>query len=110
MDRSTKPEDETPSSARINRRTKAFRFLYDELPVQVQEAAKKAFALFLRDPAHASLRLHELKNNSKGQHLNGSFSVSIGKQYRAIYVVEGNKNIWYWIGTHAKYNHFSGKN
>ena len=31
-------------------------------------------------------------------------------QYRAIYVEVGDTNVWYWIGTHAAYNHFTGKN
>jgi hypothetical protein len=32
-------------------------------------------------------------------------------QYRAIYVVdeETDQNVWYWIGTHAQYEKFTGK-
>jgi hypothetical protein len=37
-----------------------------------------------------------------------SISVTIG--YRAIYVTdEDGTNVWYWIGTHADYDTFTGK-
>lgn len=36
-------------------------------------------------------------------------SVSITMQYRAIYVVDGDTNVWYWIGSHSDYNNFIGK-
>lgn len=29
-------------------------------------------------------------------------------QYRAIYFVQGEINVWYWIGTHAAYKRFTG--
>jgi hypothetical protein len=29
-------------------------------------------------------------------------------QYRAIYVVDGDINVWYWIGSHADYDRFIG--
>jgi hypothetical protein len=36
--------------------------------------------------------------------MENSFSVSINMQYRAIYSVIGETNLWYWIGSHADYN------
>ena len=44
-----------------------------------------------------------------GQHEAGSVSVSITRQYRAIYVRQGEVNVWYWIGTHADYDTFTGR-
>jgi hypothetical protein len=29
-------------------------------------------------------------------------------KYRAIYVVDGETNVWYWIGSHANYDTFTG--
>jgi hypothetical protein len=29
-------------------------------------------------------------------------------QYRAIYAVADGKNVWYWVGTHAEYDIFTG--
>ena len=88
----------TPAS-RKNRRSKEFRFHFAELPTEIQELAKKAFQLFVGNPQHPALRLHRLKNTKKGQHITNSWSVSITMQYRAIYVVDGDTNVWYWIGT-----------
>lgn len=62
----------------------------------------------VRHPHHPSFRLHELEDNKKGEHVPGSFSVSITRQYRAIFVHENGVNVWYWIGTHADYDVFTG--
>ena len=32
----------------------------------------------------------------------------ITMQYRAIYVVDGNTNVWYWCGSHNDYDNFTG--
>jgi hypothetical protein len=50
-----------------------------------------------------------LDDNDKGRHRKGSISVSITMKYRAIYVVEENVNVWYWIGTHNDFENFTGK-
>ena len=104
------PPASNPSSARRNRRTKDFRFLFEELPPEIQALARKAFKQFLANPNHTALRLHRLKDTGKGQHRRGSFSVSINMQYRAVYVEDGDTNVWYWVGTHAQYNRLTGKN
>ncbi|MCE9567045.1 MAG: hypothetical protein K8U57_34010 [Planctomycetes bacterium] len=84
--------------------------MFDELPKEIQALARKRYKLFQENPTHHSFRLHELKDMKRGHHESGSISVSVNMQYRAIYVVNGNINLWYWIGTHAQYNHFTGKN
>lgn len=101
--------DSDSSPARKNRRAKSFRVLFDDLPDEIRKLAQAKFKLFLENPGHPSLRLHELKDNDRGQHRKCSISVSLSSQYRAIYVVDGDTNVWYWIGTHAQYNHFTGK-
>lgn len=105
------PDPTSPSSdGKQNRRTKDFRFLFDELPEEIQDLATKTFKLFLNNPHHPSLRRHTLKDNNKCQHVKDSISISVGMQYRAIFFEDGNTNVWYWIGTHARYNQFTGKN
>lgn len=79
------------------------------LPPNIQRLADAAFEQFRRDPHHPSLRLHALEDNDRGRHRNGSFSVSVTMKYRAVYVVDGNTNVWYWIGTHNDYENFIGK-
>ncbi len=99
-----------PSSFRArNRTTRRFRELYAALPKRIQLLAREACRLFDSNPAHASLRLHELADSKKGQHIPGSISVSITMQYRAIYIEQDRINVWYWIGTHADYDTFTGK-
>ena len=92
-----------------NCRTSQFRALFQGLPESVKELAQAAFRRFVENPNHPALRLHRLQNNSKGSHRTGSWSVSITKQYRAIYVVDGDTNVWYWVGSHNDYENFTGK-
>lgn len=96
-------------AGRRNVRTRDFRSQFDQLPGRIQRLAVAAFELFRANPAHPSLRLHDLGDNKRGQHREGSRSVSINMQYRAIYVVDGDRNVWYWIGTHADHDTFAGK-
>jgi hypothetical protein len=100
-----------PNSFRsTNRTTRQFRELFAQLPEQIQSLCRAACILFDKNLAHPSLRHHELKDTKKGQHIAGSFSVSITLQYRAIYVPDDKGvNVWYWIGTHADYDEFTGK-
>jgi hypothetical protein len=92
-----------------NRTTRGFRERFAQFPAQIQRAVRVACVLFNNDPRHPSLRYHELDDNRKGQHLPGSFSVSITMQYRAIHIVRDQINVWYWIGTHGEYDRFTGK-
>jgi hypothetical protein len=85
-----------------------FRSLFEKLPSQIKKLAKAAFKQFLVNPSHPSLRHHPLEDNDKGRHRKNSFSVSITMQYRAIYVVDGKVNVWYWIGNHNDYENFTG--
>ena len=64
---------------------------------------------FHRNPEAKSFRLHPLHNRKATSHKDGSFSVSIGGKYRALFVVDDEVRIWYWIGTHSEYDTFVGK-
>jgi hypothetical protein len=79
------------------------------LPTQYQQAAEAAYIMFQQNPNHPSLRPHTLKPTKKGQHWSGSISVTIAKNYRAIYAARNGVNIWYWIGTHGDYDTFAGR-
>jgi hypothetical protein len=68
--------------------------LYNSLPEQVQEQARKQYELFAEDPFHPSLRLKPV----------GSFwSVRISRSYRALGARRGDQFFWFWIGSHADY-------
>lgn len=94
---------------RRNVRTKKFKSLYSQLPEKTQALAVDAFKLFCKEPDHPSLLRHPLADTKKGQHRKGSVSVAISLKYRAIYVEDGNDNVWYWIGSHSDYNTFTGR-
>ena len=92
-----------------NRRKKSYRDLYGYLPRRIQNLADAAFRKFENDPLDPALENHPLDDISRGRHKKGSRAVSITQRYRAIYVVDGDTNVWYWIGSHEDYNIFTGK-
>lgn len=91
-----------------NVRTRQYREMESRLPPEIRALALKAFEVFRQNPTHPALRNHELHPTRRGNHRAESRSVSITMQYRALYVVEGEFNVWYWIGTHADYDAFTG--
>ncbi len=92
-----------------NRRTPEFKKLFATLPQHIQEQAIDAFHQFIGDSSHPSLRHHALKDNDRGSHFPGSFSVSITRKYRAVYRIADGQNVWYWIGNHADYDRLTGQ-
>jgi mRNA-degrading endonuclease RelE of RelBE toxin-antitoxin system len=82
----------------ISRTTAHFRKQYSQLPRPVQQLARKAYQKFRQDPYHPSLhfkRVHALKP---------LYSVRINLEYRAVGIQEKNEIVWFWIGTHTKYD------
>ncbi len=99
-----------PSSFRErNRTTASFRKQFAQLPIQIQLLTRASCVSFNDNPQCPSFRTHYLTVNKRGDHLPESVSVSITLQYRAIYVEEKGVNVWYWIGTHAEYDRFTGR-
>jgi len=92
-----------------NVRAREFREMLAKLPVEAQREADEAFRLFQENPNHRSPRLHPLQNRGRGRHRDETWSVSVTRSYRALYVVDGDTNVWYWIGTHADHDAFTGK-
>lgn len=95
-------------SGRRNVRTRNFRSQFEALPQRIRELAEKAFQTFLENPHHPVLGNHELKDTHRGRHRKHSRAVSISARYRALYVEDGDTNVWYWIGSHEDYNGFVG--
>lgn len=82
----------------ISNTTERFRRAFQQLPQPVQQQARAAYQLFRNDPAHPSLRFKPVHPSKP------IFSVRVGRDYRAIAVREGEKVIWFWIGSHAEYD------
>ena len=70
--------------------------LFDQLPAHIQRLAVKNFQLWRDNHRHPSLDFKELRNDC--------WSVRIGDHFRAVGVKDGDAVIWFWIGTHEKYN------
>jgi len=86
------------ADGRRNVRNSEYRALYEPLSERLKQQAEDAFEMFLVNPAHPSLRRHGLTDTGKGKHRSGSISVSISIRYRVIYWIDGDVNVWYWIG------------
>jgi hypothetical protein len=73
--------------------------LYSALPESVRGQARQAYALFQQDPHHPSLRFRQVHPTRP------IFSARVGLRYRAVGIREGNDIFWFWIGSHAEYDH-----
>jgi hypothetical protein len=70
--------------------------------------AEAAFQRFLENRFAPELHNKAIGDNDKGRYRVGTRSVWINYRYRALYVVDGATNVWYWIGSHEDYNDFIG--
>jgi len=82
--------------------------MLSKIPANIQKIADTAFGKFLENPLEPCLENHPLADCHTGRHRKNSRAVSITARFRAIYVVEGDTNVWYWIGSHEDYNNFTG--
>lgn len=89
---------------RRNVRTASYMERLDAVPASVRELAEAAFELFLTNPDAPGLRRQQLRDGPTPSHRPGSWSVRINRQYLAVYVVEGDTNVWYWVGTHGEFD------
>ena len=76
--------------------TPRFWALYRRLSPEVQDLADSNFQILKDNPRHASLRLKKVAR---------FWSVRIGRGHRALAVQSDKGLLWFWIGTHAEYDH-----
>jgi hypothetical protein len=69
--------------------------LYDRLPPEIQKLSDKQFKLLKTHLSHPSLHLKKT---------GAYWSVRIGIRYRAIGIEIENGLLWFWIGSHSKYD------
>ena len=81
-----------------SRRTARIRSLFEQLPADVQQSARRAYVLFQRDRAHPSLQFKRLRADRQ------TYSIRIGLGYRALALRFDETLVWYWIGPHAEYD------
>lgn len=80
-----------------SRATPRFWAAFNELPPQIQEAARKTYRLFIENPRHPSLQFKRVHDREP------IYSVRVTSTYRAVGRFEGDVVIWFWIGSHDEY-------
>ncbi len=81
-----------------SRATPRFWAAYRELPPEIQDLARKAYRLFLENPAHPSLHFKKVHDRDP------VYSARVSLGYRAVGLLEDEDITWFWIGSHAEYD------
>jgi len=79
------------------KKTGNFDKAFEDLPPEIQKAARKAFALWLENPFHPSLHFKCIDEKRN------IWSVRITLNYRALAYKEKDTFYWEWIGDHREY-------
>ena len=79
--------------------TDGFRKRFKRLPPDIQKQARAAYHLWKENPYYPSLQFKRIDPQEP------IYSVRIGLHYRAVGIWEGDTILWYFIGTHAEYDH-----
>lgn len=78
----------------MHRATRRFWAYFDSLAEDIQNVARKNYALLKVNPRHPSLQFKKL----------GKFwSARVGLNHRALAIEDGEGFIWVWIGPHDEY-------
>lgn len=81
-----------------SRTTRRFRTLLAALPAHVRAQARDAYRQFQADPSHPGLRFKQVRTPPP------TYSVRVGRGYRAVGTLDGDTITWDWIGSHADYD------
>ena len=68
---------------------------YHALPKDIQELATQQYRQWISNPSHPSLHFKKVK---------GYWSARVSEDYRALGIMDGDTVIWFFIGTHEKYD------
>lgn len=82
-----------------SRTTRSFREAFQALSPDARQRARKAYRLWRENPDLPGLRFKRVGHE---------VSVRIGRDYRALGVLEGDTVNWYWIGKHDEYDRLLG--
>jgi len=78
--------------------TDRFRSSFDALPTRVQQSARRAYRLFMKDSRHPSLQFKQVHPSRP------IFSARVALGYRALAVRDDDDLIWFWVGSHSDYD------
>ena len=74
-----------------------FRRSFSKLPDRIKKHARQSYVRFKADPAHPSLEFKKLPP------FDDIWSVRVTRDYRAVGQRDGDRIVWFFIGTHAEY-------
>jgi hypothetical protein len=77
--------------------TRRFREAFRDLPPEIQEQTRQAYARFRENPSHPGLRFKKVQTQGNVH------SARITRDYRALGTVEGDEAVWFWVGSHDEY-------
>jgi hypothetical protein len=83
--------------------TRQFREAFENLPKEIQERARKTYALWETNPSHPGLKFKQVQAHEQ------IYSVRIGIGWRALGIRDGDTMIWFWIGSHADFDKLVSK-
>jgi hypothetical protein len=81
-----------------SRTTPRFWAAYRELPDDIKERAREAYARFRDNPSHPSLQFKKVHD------VEPVYSARITRSYRALGLLAGDEVTWFWIGSHDDYD------
>jgi hypothetical protein len=79
--------------------TDSFIACFKRLPERVKHSARRSYQLWRSDPHHPSLQFKKVGRK------HDVYAVRVGIGWRALGVKDGDVMIWFWIGSHAAYDH-----
>ncbi len=82
-----------------SRTTRSFREAFRALPPDIKDRAREAYRLWRANPQLPGLRFKRVGDE---------VSVRIGRNYRALGILQGDTVYWYWIGKHDEYDRLIG--
>jgi hypothetical protein len=82
-------------------KTERFDNAFEKLPEHIKRQAREAYRRFKQDPFHPGLRFKQIHPSQS------IYSVRINNDYRAVGRRNGDEIVWFWIGSHAEYDHLS---
>ena len=71
--------------------------VFDELPEDVKEKARRSYRFWRRNPNHPSLQSKKVHTREP------IYSVRVGIGWRVLGLREDAAIYWFWIGRHAEY-------
>lgn len=75
--------------------TPSFRKAFKALPPDVQRRIREAYELWRENPDLPGLRFKRVGDQ---------VSVRVGRNYRALGILQGDDVYWYWVGKHDEYD------